>query len=884
MGCRCVVSLVGSRHPSDSPLAPDPFMLTEQCRREFREIVLRILDGLELGRTSYALEPWCNTFFYEPGDIHDFFAMVDHPNLRFHLDLMNMVSQPSFHDTTGLVERAFDLLADRVVSVHLKDLRWDFEHLMLKWDEVLIGDGVIDYDAYLSRLAKLPAALLLRAPRERGGIWRELRSAPRSRRARRRTFPAKNSTTDRQRHRMNAREHESDAGWWEGWPWRLIQTNLRQIDMRDVDADRYVESLEWFKATVAMINTSGIIASYPTTLDFHTPSQFLQGDSLAMIIDACHAAGIKVIARADFSKVRRPLYERHPEWAYVRPDGVIVDDDGDVHVCINGAYQQECALRIVEETITTLDVDGIFFNMAGYQTRDYSGTYHGICHCASCGEKFSEMFGLSLPVVEEMDDPVYRKYLLFKERTVRAYKERIDALIRRLRPDLAVDRSFELARGFVRQESNTALDRPLPAWQYSGSDNTKWVVSSFPRMVSSNSSVDFIDFPVRHVAVSPHQQQLRLAQGLANGGALDYYVIGRLDDHADRSGFAGVREIFHYHAAHQADYRDLRSCAAIALLTGPRANTDEFRGWFRILTEHHFLFDTVLLEAATDVVLERYRAAVLPDHQPLGAEVARRLDRFVQRGGTMVATGRVGFRDGEYESRDALALECLGIERVRTVRADMRGSYLEIDERDGFGRLGRPDLVYLDGPYVEADYRTETRRRMRLVPPSPFGPPERCYYETVTKEPGFTVHTHGKGRAVYVPWLCGALFYRHGHPNTSDFAADVLEHHAGLAPLRGYLSPMVEVTLFERANRSYQLLHLVNGSGHFGVSYFAPVPMRDLEVTVPYDGEPSAVISLASDRECRWSWSGGQLTIRVSELRLFEALKIARRADPRSGG
>ncbi len=67
-------------------------MLTEQCRREFREIVLRILDGLELGRTSYALEPWCNTFFYEPGDIHDFFAMVDHPNLRFHLDLMNMGS------------------------------------------------------------------------------------------------------------------------------------------------------------------------------------------------------------------------------------------------------------------------------------------------------------------------------------------------------------------------------------------------------------------------------------------------------------------------------------------------------------------------------------------------------------------------------------------------------------------------------------------------------------------------------------------------------------------------------------------------------------------------------------------------------------------------
>ena len=45
----------------------------------------------------------------------------------------------------------------------------------------------------------------------------------------------------------------------EGRPWRLIQTNLREIDMRDIDAARYVEELRAFDATVAMINTSGII-------------------------------------------------------------------------------------------------------------------------------------------------------------------------------------------------------------------------------------------------------------------------------------------------------------------------------------------------------------------------------------------------------------------------------------------------------------------------------------------------------------------------------------------------------------------------------------------------------------------------------------------------
>ncbi len=63
-------------------------------------------------------------------------------------------------------------------------------------------------------------------------------------------------------------------------------------------------------------------------------------------------------------------------------------------------------------------------------------------------------------------------------------------------------------------------------------------------MVSSNTSVDFIDFPYRHVAVSPHQQALRLAQSLANGGTLDYYLIGRLDNHVRTARGSYVKDSF----------------------------------------------------------------------------------------------------------------------------------------------------------------------------------------------------------------------------------------------------------------------------------------------------------------------------------------------------
>ena len=214
---------------------------------------------------------------------------------------------------------------------------------------------------------------------------------------------------------------------------------------------------------------------------------------------------------------------------------------GDVQVCVNGNYQQDYALRIMEELLTTHEFDGIFFNMGGYKTSDYSGKYYGICHCENCKQLFREMFGLELPKVKDATDPVVRKYRLFQQQTLKAHHEKVYNFITNLRPDVCIANHREFGRGFNRMESNTGMDRALPHWQYSASDNTKRAVCSYPEMVSSNTTVDFIDFPYRHVAVSPHQQALRLAQNLANGGAFDFYLIGRLDNHRDRSGFDGIK-------------------------------------------------------------------------------------------------------------------------------------------------------------------------------------------------------------------------------------------------------------------------------------------------------------------------------------------------------
>lgn len=666
--------------------------------------------------------------------------------------------------------------------------------------------------------------------------------------------------------------------WWKEKGWRLIQTNLREIDMRDIDAERYVADLKSFGATVAMINAAGIIASYPTELPHHFQSTYLTGDGLDKIVDACHAADIAVVARTDFSKIRRPVYEMNPGWAYVSPKGHIVDYNGDVHACLNGGYQQEYAPAIIQELLTKLSFDGIFFNMGGFQVRDYSGNYHGICQCSSCRMKFRDRFGLDLPLVEDMSDPVFRRYLIFKREIGRESKRNVDALIHRLRPDMVVDKAYELGFGFIRQESNTAVDRPLPRWQYSATANTKWAVTSYPFMVSSNTTVDFIDFAYRHVAVSPHEQKIRLVETLANGGALDYYLIGRLDNHPDRSGYESIRQIFRYHEHNERYYLGVQSLAKIALVDdSDQRNTGEFRGWFRFLLESHKLFDTPRLDVMETMDLSRYQTVILPDCRYISDALAARVDEFVQSGGTLIASGQSSFFDQDYERRRHPALRSLGIESVQQIREDMRSSYFEVlpEEKVRFPRLAETDLIYHEPEYVYCRYAKGVETLFRLIPPHNYGPPERCYWETVVDRPGVTMNSFGTGMAIYLPWLPGSLFHRQGHTNTFDFAVDLLENTAHCRPVGGNLPSQVQVTHFVEKDGNASLVHLVNHSGHFGNTWFAPLTLADLTVEIEAELTPQRVTSLCTGRDLEHKHAEGVLVINVPHLGLFEAIRIS---------
>ena len=669
--------------------------------------------------------------------------------------------------------------------------------------------------------------------------------------------------------------------WWEGYDWRLVQTNLREIDMTDISAEQYVRDLKEFHASVAMINAAGIISSYPTKIKYHYQSRFLTGDSLKDIITACHRENIKVIARTDFSKIRREIYEEHPTWVYRTAAGEIVDYEGDVHVCVNGAYQQEYMFEIVRECLTELDFDGIFFNMGGYRVNDYSGNYYGICHCDGCRRRFRERYGLALPAKEDWSDPVFRKYCLFKKETVNEHNERLFRFIKEIRPDILINHDMITHdTGIVRQEANSALDRPLPHWQYTGSENTKWVRGSYKNYISSNTTVDFVDIPTRHTAVSPILQETRLWQNLANTGCVDYYLIGRLDNHDDKSGYEGIKRAFAYHEGNQELYLNNESVADIAILKYERDrannNADELRGLYKILTENHFLFDVVLINRATKVDLSKYKLLILPDLRNLSDSEAKAIDDFVFGGGKVLCTGQIGVLDEKMEEREAPVLSCVG-NREHGLLQNARGAYFRLSDadRDIFPRFKNVNLAYIDGNYIYSSYNEQAESILKMIPPQPAGPPERCYaLYPAGDNPGAVLTKHGNGRCVTMPWYPGALFHKQGYLNTSDFILDVIENVLGIKPVITSFPPMVEITLSKIVANNTHILHFVNQTGYFGNTFYPPIIIPCASCTIKFPHKPEQVISLVSRKNICFSYENGELTVKVNDIGLFEAIHI----------
>src|SRR5687768_12234628 len=420
------------------------------------------------------------------------------------------------------------------------------------------------------------------------------------------------------------RAQTTDQRWWQRQPIRFLQTNLSEMDSA-VDPKALVAAVADFGANTFLMNMGGIVAQYPTRVPFHYPSAHLPPgrDLFGEVVREAHARRIRVVGRFDLSKTQRPVFDAHPEWFFRRANGEPVVYNGLYSTCINGKYYREHALTILAEALERYEVDGLFFNMFGNPSADYSGVATGPCHCEACQVRYRARYGRPVPAAADAD---YRSFMAESSREVAAT---IADLIHRRRPDAAFLTYIKDHTDGIMSESNTAVGRPLPLWPYSASDNVSRSLGSEPEKVAINLAMSFIDFPWRYAHVPQAETALRLYQNIAHGAPPAIVVSGPMEQQ-DRSSLLAARPVFDWHARHEDLYVGQKNAARVLLLT--TGDTASYRGFFRVLTEEHIPFKVS--------EHQRWMADGSPFDVVIAPEAApAELERYVRDGGRLLVAG-----------------------------------------------------------------------------------------------------------------------------------------------------------------------------------------------------------------------------------------------------
>jgi hypothetical protein len=670
-----------------------------------------------------------------------------------------------------------------------------------------------------------------------------------------------------------------DASWWNRAPFRLVQTNLREIDAT-MDVDAYVQSMVDASVNTVLINVGGIVANYPTKLPYHYKNTFMKGDLVGDLIKGLHSKGIKVIGRFDFSKINEKLAVQKPEWLYVGTDGKNVNYNGQVHTCINGGYQQQYGFDILKEAITNYPLDGIFFNMVGYQTHDYHFVNHGICQCENCKKRFKDSTGHELPVKADMNDPVFREYNTFKRVTANQLFSQIQQHIRTLNPKLMVYTYSDAGVDMIASESGAEVITQGYEWNYHATDNVKRTLGSFKDRSPGNLLIYFQAIGFRHVGTSPNLARVWMLQNMLHGAPLGFVVVGTLVNYEDRVFIPTLNDVYGFHKKNEKLFTNLQAVNKIALVRGSK---EEYEGLIKILSEEHIMYDIIEPSAlGTDRMprkLQDYEALILGDVTNMDDHLVSVIDQYVQNGGKVIATGFTSTKDAAGKTLARIRLQSLGVASEYEYFKQARSTYLKVTPVDK-AALGQDDfkdfsLMMMYSDFLKVKPQGSATGLMKLVPETRFGPPEKAYYteENITGYPGLVTTSYGKGKTVFIPWELGAQY---------EFKGNYAQRILFLAAIRNLLkventiktdaSPLIEMSHLANRNGAFEWIGMINHSGQIGGSFREPVTIYNTTVRFKPVKPVKAVRLMRSGKPVNFKFNNGWVELTVPEVKDFEMI------------
>ncbi|WP_026630380.1 family 10 glycosylhydrolase [Dyadobacter alkalitolerans] len=671
--------------------------------------------------------------------------------------------------------------------------------------------------------------------------------------------------------------------WWKRNNLRVIQMNLPSYEAATINADSIVADLITYSANTLLINAGGIMAFYPTKLDFHYTNPFMKENVLGDVIKKCHQNNIKVIVRFDFSRVHESIYKAHPEWCYISPKGERIINTDMYVVSINAPYVQEKAFKIIEEVIDMFPIDGIFLNMPGYQVNNpYEGKYHGIDQNEFDKKAFAAYSnGKVLPTEENKADSLYQKYLAFKKHTVEDWSERLHKLVKSKNEQIAICTYSDKFVDIIRHESQSMTT--LPYWPYTASDNVSNAVNSFPDHIISNASIQQISFQSRYNAVEPQEVQIRLYENIANGSGLDLSMMGDMRGYEDERNYGVIKKVYAFHEQHEQYFGKYKSLAKIAIIApGAWPNGEpmqEYRGVQLMLREAHIPFD-IIEDGQIGNLAEKvngYKLIILPEITYLKPEAIQVLKDASKAGTHLIATNRTMFDSPE-------TLQELFGAKIEKKDNDGAGNYLVPDDRNIFKSFPGQKMLFWKFNLGLYDLSGTDQKLLPILSKGRPGPPEIIGGHEPTGYYALGIKNHEKSKALIFPVSLGRIYYMHGYQEHKNLLLDAI--HFVLPNAREDIQTnapeRIEVILkeFTKNNVSNKeqtksdglIMHLINLTGFSGNTYFAPLPVYNLDFKIKSPKKPTKIFSLNTGQPIKFTYVNAGINLKISRLDGFDGI------------
>jgi len=685
---------------------------------------------------------------------------------------------------------------------------------------------------------------------------------------------------------------------WYHKPMRILQTVMRQPDAAHYRVDSLVHYMKAVSANTLVVNGGGIVDFFQNPLPMARINPFLgKRDLLAEIVEACHLAGIKVIARVDFRGVDKERYDQNPDWfARDEKGGPIILNYTTPPLyapCYNSPYRTEHAVRYIEHLMAHYHLDGIWHN---------SVNFHHTCHCDRCQAGFKSAAGKEIPIAGSPQQD-WEEYYRWNEGVASRQLALMRGTVKKYGEDKTYAAEvFDLYK--IEQQKHTGISL------YSAAEHFDFfVIVAF--VADNTAKVEYKDiwYPAAIIkflkALEPHKAPVILFGGngtehryiydppldsrlwlweaaAAGGGFWNCYFNGYTPANApDRRNAYLATDAYRYIRDHEDFLQNLKPVTDIGILyskpsgefLGDEAFSASLRGMQRFFAENHLQYGFVSDKGLTPEALRDFKILFLPNIAALSNEHIQSIRDWVEQGGKLISTFQSSLFDDHGAERTDFGLsDVLGVRYLhQSVNTEM-DCYQKILVRNELVKgMEKTELLHNGGTTLLIQSLEGAEAITGYLPKINNQPPEFAYPDSwESNHPIVVRNRFGRGESIYFANEIDKLNLTIGHPDYNHLLANAVHYLLGpdrVLKTDAPASVQVYLNKSEEGLNTFQL-SLVNTSSSSQRPFRDLIPVREIRVDLPFQ-----INSLE-----KWYGTGKikfkKNSIRISQLEEFVSLKI----------